>query len=259
MTDSKNFSEPILRVGDGVQAEESGIASNQPGMADPSITYKPANKRWEYTNDGVLSHVVGALPQFPTQAAAIAAGLNKNGLMYFNTTVNNKQVWIDDPAGDGSVAARFMPISLVDSHLVAICTTGQVVPTAGGVNIIHNIIANDNLGQYNAATGGYGITSTGLYVVINHVSLVQPSGGISQVVEASVAVSGANNYTMLGTQYNGTNFVTSAGTAICAFTRRIAAGSTIFGRIFQDNSSGISLPLRSVSFRNHLTIAKVAE
>ena len=85
MADSKNFSEPILRVGDGVQAEESGLASNQPGMVDPSITYKPANQRWEYSNNGVLNHVLGAPPQFATQAEAIAAGLNKDGLEYLNT------------------------------------------------------------------------------------------------------------------------------------------------------------------------------
>lgn len=207
---------------------------------------------------GILdTSLIPGAAQFPTQAAATAAGYNQDGLSFYNTTAKNHQTWLEDPAGDGSIPSRYHARSIMKPHLIAISNDGPVIPHNMRTDLNYNIIANDNFGALNQNNGVYQVRDTGLYTVIGHVSLSMFSGPGSHLVEASIMVNGGSNYTMFGNQYNATKYVTSAATSIVAFTRRFLAGDFIRLQILHISTQGNPLALTNGGFRNFLTISKV--
>ena len=259
MADSKNFSEPILRVGDGVQAEESGLASNQPGMADPSITYKPANQRWEYTNDGVLSHVVGALPQFGTQAEAIAAGINQNGLGFYHTASKNIQYYLDDPAGNGSLGPGFVQVPLRRPQFHGIHTAGAVIASGSSIATNYNLVVSDPQNGYNGIS--YVTPEPGTYLAIATTGIQNQtavSAGNFVSLSTNIRATGNANFTQEG---NGNLYNIVGGSAAhgstAMFIRFLPAGTILTTNVFQFNSNIANFTLRSDGFYNTLSIARI--
>lgn len=57
---AKNFSDNVLRIGDGITSTTTDIISNQPGNNDPFLRFDPAEALWKFSNDGSILKSLGS-------------------------------------------------------------------------------------------------------------------------------------------------------------------------------------------------------
>ena len=239
---TKNFSEAMVKVGDGITAEESGIASNQPGQDnDPKMTFDPTTGRWGYSNDGVASHPMGAAPVFATEAAAIAAGLDFVGASYFNTTDGAEYLYVSDT---GLGVAGFLKKKISEVCFHARDTAGVAIPHNSTVTVPMNQVDFDSHNAYDSVTGIYTIPKDGKYLFMHSFgyNLTPLNTGtrylaFSRVSHPGVAGGGSRSASANSTQA----FNNSVGT-FNSNILKFSAGDTLRPQAFQFNNELITLP-----------------
>ena len=175
------------------------------------------------------------VPQFPTQAAAIAAGLNQNGLQYFNTTVGNYQVWLNDSAGDSSIPASFKQITLRRPHVRMGKTDAEVAPHGTLVFLNFNTVISDVDGLV-GPSGLVTIKDSGTYSLSSMVQTSQ-DGSNSFFLETYASITGVGNF--FGTLTNSPrHFQTVSSSAINISSVFLPAGTQIRIVMKQNNSNG---------------------
>ena len=256
MSNSKNFSEPIIKVGDGVAAEESGIASNQPGLLnDPKMTFDPTTQRWNYSNNGITSQPIGSAPQFATEAEAIAAGLMFAGASYFNTTDGQEYIYVSNV---GLGAPGFLNKLASDVCFYARDTAAVAVPHNSTTTALMNIVSFDSHNAYNPVTGEYTIPKDGKYLFIFNFGLgLTPLNFSTRYVffarlNHPGTAGGATRSSSANSTQAFNNIVGACAMAVLNFT----AGQVLLPEVFQFNNDLATLPSNG-SIDTNLSIVRV--